>query len=750
MASGTISLGTSGKLKGRIVWSSTSNGSVANTSTVTAKIQAARTDSYGPTTGTWSGNLNIDGTNKSYSKHASINDSWVDLYSFSKTVAHQDSGAGTCYLQGKVNGPSGTSMAGLSVSGSKTVTLDTIPRYATVSQSLGSKTETTAVIRWTSDSTIDYVWYSIDNGTSWTLVTVAGGKSGTYTISGLSANTTYQVKTRVKREDSQLTTDSSALSVTTLNYPYCNSMPDFIIGNALALGFYNPLNRLITVTILGDDNSEIGSWTGTNVVAVGFNDSNSIYHQYASIPNSKSGTYKVKVVYGPGTSTITNVGGTYSINENVCIPEIGAVTYQDTNSTTLAVTGNNQQIIRNQSIAQFTGSGLTTKNSATIASATLSVNGNSYNLTVSGTSATGVNATIDSSIDVTAILTLTDSRGLQTTKEVEVTMLDWYLPKAEISLQRLNNFYSETNINVNAIYASLDNKNTITITYRYKKVSDTNYSSWVSIQDGVTATVSLDNKFEWNVQINLTDEFGTTTYNLLLPKGVPIIYFDILKNSTGFNCFPQDNESVEINEENILTRIAGYGEIANQVYGDWDTACGTASGFYMGVDLSNAPTSGWWYVLHIVHNNLYQRQIAFSFANNKEVYTRLLNAGTWSNWSSVTGSPKLLWTNSSPSSSFAAQTITLSSDDYDLLKIFYKKTDSENNLSSVEIIKGYDTDLGYIDDSCVLFSRHMESATDTSIEFDGASRLMPGSATTVADNSRCIPVYIVGYKSDLF
>ena len=127
MASGTISLGTSGNLAGQIVWSSSSNGSVANTSTVTGKIQAKRTNSY-TTTGTFTGDLTVGSKSESVSYYGNVSDSWVTLKTITETIKHNDDGKGTCYIYGKINGPSGTSLASNSVSGSKTVTLDTIAR----------------------------------------------------------------------------------------------------------------------------------------------------------------------------------------------------------------------------------------------------------------------------------------------------------------------------------------------------------------------------------------------------------------------------------------------------------------------------------------------------------------------------------------------------------------------------------------------------------------------------------------------
>lgn len=202
MASGTITLTKSGDgyLKGRIVWESTSNGSTKNNSTVKASLQVARSNTGYTTTGTWTGSLNIGGTVKEVSYYGSVSSSWVEVYSFSITKAHNSDGTGTCYIYGKVKGPSGTSMSGTSVSGSKTVTLDTIPRASSVTATaanIGSETKIT--ISRNSSSFTHTLTYSFSGLTgtiatkttstsvSWTVPTtfyakIPNAKSGTCTI----------------------------------------------------------------------------------------------------------------------------------------------------------------------------------------------------------------------------------------------------------------------------------------------------------------------------------------------------------------------------------------------------------------------------------------------------------------------------------------------------------------------------------------------------------------------------------------
>lgn len=109
----------------------------------------------------------------------------------------------------------------------------------------------------------------------------------------------------------------------------------------------------------------------------------------------------------------------------------------------------------------------------------------------------------------------------------------------------------------------------------------------------------------------------------------------------------------------------------------------------------------------------------------------------------------ILWTNPNPTNSFSPQNITLSSGDYDELTIFYKKTNNENKLDSIQIIKGYGTDLEHID-SGTLFSRNVVYLSDTSYQFYDGKILLPGSSSPTNDNTRCVPIYIIGYKTGLF
>lgn len=558
----TLTFGQSGtRPYGVLTVTETATSTANNTSTVTVTLVLKRPYAIS-SSATKTAKCTVNGT--VYNWSGTIGGSGdLTLINKTLTVAHNSDGTKTISFSASIQLDitwSGVQIG--TISGSGSLALTDIPRYATVSQSVASRTETTVAIKWASDSTIDYIWYSTNNGSTWTGINVADGKSGTYTISGLAANATYQIKTRVRSKASQLTTDSSSLSVTTYNYPYANSMPSFTIGQTLTIGLYNPLGRTVTVNIIGADNSQCSNDTTAKTSITGYAGSGVTSNLYASIPNAQSGTYKVKVTYGSNVTTKT--GGTYKIDANVCKPVIGGASYADVNSTTTAITENAQQIIQNQSTVRYTATGLAAKNSATVSSCSVKVNGNTYNMPISGTTATGGNAAINSGMDVQAVITVTDSRGLTASKTITVTMLELSNPKALITLQRQDNFYTATNITVDATYSYVDGKNTIAISYACTKDGDSSATVSGSLSDNVQSTIQLDNNYSWAVKVTLVDRFGlTTVYNLQVSRGMPIIFFDRLLSSVGVNCFPQFEKSLELNgvsmERNVATRSLSAG-----------------------------------------------------------------------------------------------------------------------------------------------------------------------------------------------
>ena len=539
------------------VWSATQD-VAANCSYVTVSSYWS-TSNRGATFDTVSArpaSITINGTQTSISKRFTCNPWPSDAKYLIQTVSsfrvdHNVDGTKTITISARANGtastwgPSASTSSSDDCVASAAITLDTIPRGATISQNLGGKTETTLTINWSTDDTVDKLWYSIDNGGTYTAVSIASSSSGSYTITGLTANTTYPIKTKVRRKSTQVTSESSALSVKTYNWPYASVMPDFVIGASVTVTVYNPLSRTVSVRLMDSSNTVLATVSVSGTSAV-FDTSSIADTLYATIPNAVSGTYKVRCV--TDGHTINKTGGTYSVNPAVCAPEITAVAYADINATTIALTGDDQDIVQSHSQVEYTATGLTAKKSASLVSCSVLVNGATVNLTVSGTSATGGNAVINSGTDVTAVFTVTDSRGLTGTKSVTVKMLPWAIPSAIITAQRQNNSEATTELTCDAMFSDINGNNTITISYEATKAGDLTPTYTGSLQDNVMITLNLDIGYAWSIKITLTDALGgTKTYTVSVAKVIPIVYVDRLRESVGINQLPNHDGTLEIN-----------------------------------------------------------------------------------------------------------------------------------------------------------------------------------------------------------
>ena len=288
--------------------------------------------------------------------------------------------------------------------------------------------------------------------------------------------------------------------------------------------------------------------TKTSSTSIGWRIPNSFY---AQIPNSNSGivtltcyTYNGNTLIGTNTITCeVRVTNSNPIFEN------SQLTYLDSNSSIVAITENNQHIVRNNSYLRITYTAATAQNSATISSYEIAFNGTIYNQTAAGTFDIGlVNLSNDATISIKAI----DSRGNSTTISKTITILDWVNPSATLTYGRVNNYEDETKLKVSAIISSVNSKNVIqSISYRYKKLSDTNYSGYIAIANYMQVTLYIDKMYAWNFQVVITDKFGNTTYNFVIAKGVPIAFFDVNKLSVGINCFPKNSNDLALNEYSL-------------------------------------------------------------------------------------------------------------------------------------------------------------------------------------------------------
>lgn len=116
------------------------------------------------------------------------------------------------------------------------------------------------------------------------------------------------------------------------------------------------------------------------------------------------------------------------------------------------------------------------------------------------------------------------------------------------------------------------------------------------------------------------------------------------------------------------------------------------------------------------------------------------------NISNITG--QILWTNPNPSSAISSDTtITLSSDDYDILKVFYKQSLNNNAMYTQEWVKTFNTRIGIESTDGVAY-RTLTRVSDTNITISKTFTTSAYPESTTAN--WCIPIYIIGYKTGLF
>lgn len=117
--------------------------------------------------------------------------------------------------------------------------------------------------------------------------------------------------------------------------------------------------------------------------------------------------------------------------------------------------------------------------------------------------------------------------------------------------------YDQYDISIVLFPTSYDRYDNFSLTEAFSLVKESSgtWSSWTSISDNVPTTVQLDNNYAWEVQVRVTDLLGSTTYNITVPRGMPIIFFDRLLSSVGFNCFPQNENSVEVNGVSVMRSV---------------------------------------------------------------------------------------------------------------------------------------------------------------------------------------------------
>lgn len=236
-------------------------------------------------------------------------------------------------------------------------------------------------------------------------------------------------------------------------------------------------------------------------------------------------------------------------------PILGAVSYKDANATTAALTGDNQVIVQRQSDLQVSFGAATGQKGATITE---------YSATFAGVTKTASSVVtldfgkVDVSSDMPLVFSATDSRGLKTSTTLTVNVEPWWEPTSTVTLARRNNFEPETHITATAWYASLDGKNEVTITAKYRKAGSSDAWATVALANGVESTVTCERDYAYEWEVTTADKLGSTTQSLTIGRGIPTFFIDTAKSSVGVNCFPASNGVFQLGDNAFLTAQGAY------------------------------------------------------------------------------------------------------------------------------------------------------------------------------------------------
>lgn len=261
-----------------------------------------------------SGTIKINGTTYNYSKNIPKN-TITTLYEATHTIVHNTDGTKSVGISYSF----ATGISAGTLTGSTTVNLSNIPRYASISHSLNSVGLNFAKINWHSDSNCDILQYSI-NGGNW-----LNASGNPYTISGLSPNVNYKIKTRVRRKDSGLYSQTGDLSVTTKDIARISRASNFNHGDNTVVGISNPASATIKLRLIVSGITIFNKSVSAGNNTIGFNDTelDNIYKKYGS-GNSVTATFILDTYNGSsiGWTNSKNVtiylkGNQKTIKENI-------------------------------------------------------------------------------------------------------------------------------------------------------------------------------------------------------------------------------------------------------------------------------------------------------------------------------------------------------------------------------------------------------------------------------------------------
>ena len=551
MASGSWTFGTRNSyIQGWVGWSSSSNGSSANSSNISVSVYFRRTNSGYTSYGKVNTYVDLVGWGQkselNYSVSMSNPNTWTLVFAKNWTVSHASDGKRTIRIHVAGNGNFSIG----SFDTYKDVNLDTIPRYTSIiTWSVAEVGKTYAKINWGTAETVDWVRVYLNDSSQWTdNPGSVNGTSGSFVYTGVASSgasipsvstlkpgTTYKLKCWVKRKDSQLSTTSSNIEFTTKSVASISNLNEgfsYNIGDDLNLTFDNSSENKSWLAFYIKDESD--NWeeilkTDEVIQANSYTWQLSNYASifYSKLPNDNSKKCKIEcgTTITENKQTISCISSKFvgTINVKNSNPVFTDFNYGDEDTSTQAVLGNKTYMIKNYGSMKVripVAKKAVAKNGATIIKYIISVDGvaiDSYEKKYSDSSEIlcelgKYNTNGIGTISIYAI----DSRGnVSDTVKKAFTVLPYSLPRfSVINLKRLNDYESEIVLDFQGVISKLSvnnvEKNTIkTVGYRYAE-EGSSYPTNFSVINGVTVSSTPSEYILSFAQNTSDDTFGIT------------------------------------------------------------------------------------------------------------------------------------------------------------------------------------------------------------------------------------------------
>ena len=288
-----------------------------------------------------------------------------------------------------------------------------------------------------------------------------------------------------------------------------------------------------------DGGTNYSSWIsfGTVSVAVG-----TTGNFIAVLPMASNITLQAKLTTPNGGDSATKTSSFSTLTTHIA-PNFSNFEYRDTNTKTVEMTGNNQTMIQGQSTPLVT---ISTANKATgndgIAVSNYAITFTGRSKTIDYSASAAVSATLDTPTESGSrnlVVSAVDVLSLSKAVSKAITIYPWSKPTISTTIERVNNFETQSTLSASGTYSPITingvSKNTLRFEYRTKKSSSSDWSEWASRSVIISGnnwsiadfSVSLDNNYQWDVQVRITDEFEDTTVDLILSVGMPNFFIGV-------------------------------------------------------------------------------------------------------------------------------------------------------------------------------------------------------------------------------